>query len=206
MIGRASLVQATPGTSAPALPGTVVIDEIIHLYRVAGRRDSTLDGLTQTDHALQAALLAEDEGAPESLVVAALLHDLGHLLEPGPRDIAQLGVDYRHEEVGSEWLARAFGPEICEPIRLHVHAKRYLCAVEEHYLDALSQSAMRSLDLQGGPMGAAEARAFEGARWFREAVTLRRLDERAKQRGISVPDIEDYRPRLEAMLPYLLRG
>ena len=191
---------------APQPAGEAVIDAIIHLYKVAGRRDTTVDGLSQVDHAVQTAQLAEDERAPESLVVAALLHDLGHLLEPWPRDIAHLGVDHRHEALGAAWLARAFGPEVCEPIRLHVQAKRYLCTVEESYLETLTPSAMRSLELQGGPMGAADARAFEGARWFREAVWLSRLDERAKRGGMSPPDFEEYRARLEAMLPYALRG
>lgn len=206
MMGAAFRPDQGVAAHARPMPGAAVVDAVIHLYKVAGRRDTTVDGLSQADHAVQCALLAEDERAPESLVVAALLHDLGHLLEPWPRDIAQLGVDHRHEEIGSAWLARAFGPEVCGPIRLHVPAKRYLCAVEENYLEALTPSSMRSLELQGGPMGAASARAFEGQRFFREAVWLRRLDDRAKRRGMSLPDIEEYRPRLESMLPYALRG
>ena len=115
--------------------------------------------MSQAEHALQAAELAEREGAPDRLVVAALLHDVGHLLDGQDEDLADRGVDGRHEEAGCAWLARHFGPEVTEPIRLHVAAKRYLCAVDPSYLDGLSPASRLSLSVQGGPMGAEERAA-----------------------------------------------
>jgi gamma-butyrobetaine dioxygenase len=95
-------------------------------------------------------------------------------------------------------LARWFGPEVTEPVRLHVAAKRYLCAVEPGYLAALSPASVHSLGLQGGPMTDAEARAFESNPYYRDAVRLRRWDDEAKVVGLAVPGIEHYRDRLEA--------
>ena len=117
--------------------------------------------MSQAEHALQAAELAEREGAPDALVVAALLHDVGHLLDGQDEDLADRGVDGRHEEAGCAWLAAHFGPEVIEPIRLHVAAKRYLCAVDPAYLDGLSPASRLSLSLQGGPMDAEERARFE---------------------------------------------
>ena len=107
---------------------------------------------SMTAHALQAAYFAQQDGAPAQLVLAALLHDIGHLVQDAPADIADWTVDARHEEIGSRWLARRFGPEIAGPVRLHVPAKRYLCATDPMYLAKLSQASVHTLKLQGGPM------------------------------------------------------
>ncbi len=114
------------------------------------------EAVSQTEHALQAAELAEREGAPDHLVVAALLHDVGHLLDGQDEDLANRGLDGRHEEAGYAWLAKHFGARVTEPIRLHVAAKRYLCAVDPTYLADLSPASRMSLALQGGPMDVSE--------------------------------------------------
>jgi phosphonate degradation associated HDIG domain protein len=149
--------------------------------------------VSQLEHALQAARLAQISGCPESLIVAALLHDVGHLVHESGEDIADRGTDSRHEALGEAWLARHFGPEITEPIRLHVNAKRYLCAVEPEYLQQLSAASVQSLKLQGGPMSSDEVKAFEANPHFQDAVTLRRFDDEAKVVGLETPGLEEYR-------------
>src|SRR5579884_315657 len=134
--------------------------------------------VSQQEHAVQAAWLATQEGAPDALVAAALLHDIGHLLTDED-DPAEQDVDRRHEDAGCFWLEATFGPEVTEPIRLHVAAKRYLCAVDRTYMDGLSAASIRSLELQGGIFRGAEVSAFEANPWHGDAVRLRRWDDQA---------------------------
>jgi [1-hydroxy-2-(trimethylamino)ethyl]phosphonate dioxygenase len=136
--------------------------------------------VTQLQHALQCAQLAEDEGASPALITAALLHDVGHLLEDDFEDAPEHDEDRRHEEVGDAFLSKWFGADVSEPARLHVAAKRYLCAVEPGYFDALSPASQHSLMLQGGPMSAAELAEFEAGPYAEQAVRLRRWDDRGK--------------------------
>jgi len=156
------------------------------------------ESVTQTEHALQTAALAASDGAPAALVVAALLHDVGHLLHTGGEDIADRGIDTRHERIGARWLTPRFGPDVSEPVRLHVAAKRYLCGTDPEYLGRLSPASVRSLELQGGAMTPGAARQFERQDHWREALRLRRWDEEAKVPGLSVPPIDEYRERVEA--------
>lgn len=174
------------------------IDEILTLFATRGDEAYFGEPVSQQEHALQAAWLAEQEGAPDTLVVAALLHDIGHLAHGLAEDIAEQGVDARHEEVGEAWLASRFGPAVTEPVKLHVAAKRYLCAVDSGYAGQLSPASVRSLELQGGPFTPAQVREFEQHRYYREAVRLRRWDDQAKVPGLVVPGLEQYRGRLEA--------
>jgi phosphonate degradation associated HDIG domain protein len=150
------------------------------------------EDVTQRGHMLQSAALAEAAGAPDSLVVAALLHDVGHFVYPGPEDIAALGVDAQHEDAGADWLAQWFGPEVVEPVRLHVAAKRWRCGRQPAYLQTLSAASVQSLALQGGPMSEAEAIAFEASPWFEAAVQLRDCDDRAKELDAETPDLEHF--------------
>jgi len=174
-----------------------VVEEIFRLFATQGDFAYHGEPVSQKEHALQTAYLAAKEDAPESVVVAALLHDIGHLLSGLPEDIAQHGIDSRHEAAGEQWLSRYFPPAVTEPIRLHVAAKRYACAQDADYLKLLSPASVRSLELQGGPMGAAEMAEFRTNRYFRDALQLRRCDDRAKIPRLMVPGLETYRLRLE---------
>jgi phosphonate degradation associated HDIG domain protein len=177
-----------------------IIDHIFALFREKGNGAYFGEAVTETEHALQAAHLAEQSGAAAELIAAALLHDVGHLLHGLPENLAERGIDGRHEEGGAAWLGRYFARGVVDPVRLHVAAKRYLCAVEPDYQAGLSEASQRSLRLQGGSMSAPEVDRFEREPWFRSAVAVRRWDDRAKVPGLIVPALDHYRPCLEAVL------
>jgi gamma-butyrobetaine dioxygenase len=150
-----------------------------------------------TDHMRQAAHAAERDGAPPALIAAALLHDVAYVVHQSAGDPA---LDDGHPEIGARFLAAHFVPAVSEPVRLHVAAKRYLCAVEPGYRSALSPASIRTLAVQGGPYDEAEARAFAAAPFAHDAVRLRRYDDAAKVVGADIPDLEHYRPLLEGLL------
>jgi phosphonate degradation associated HDIG domain protein len=178
------------------IAGVHVVDEIITLYRERGDAMYFGEPVTQLAHALQAAWLAELDGSDDALVIAALLHDIGHLLHGRDEAIAGRTIDARHERIGATWLARHFDAAVSEPVRLHVAAKRYLCAVERQYLNELSTASVQSLALQGGPLTPAAAHEFEAQPAWRAAVRLRRWDDRAKVVGLAVPGLEGYGMRM----------
>jgi [1-hydroxy-2-(trimethylamino)ethyl]phosphonate dioxygenase len=177
-----------------------VIDRLFTLFREKGNGAYFGEAVTETEHALQCARLAEQSGAAPELIAAALLHDVGHLLHGLPEDVAERGIDGRHEEAGADWLGRYFVTGVVGPVRLHVAAKRYLCAVEPNYHAGLSAASQHSLRLQGGPMCPQEVCRFEQEPWFRSAVAVRRWDDGAKMPGLIVPGLDHYRPCLEAVL------
>ena len=158
------------------------------------------EGVSQLEHALQAAALAEGEGQPAAQIVAALLHDIGHLMHDLPEDIADQGVDTQHESLASAWLSQHFGPEVSEPVRLHVAAKRYLCHADPRYFDHLSEASKLSLRLQGGRMTADEAARFEREPFRAEAIDVRRWDDEAKVVGATTPGLDHFRPLVESLL------
>jgi len=177
-----------------------LIDEIFRVFRDYGAEQYLGEQVSMTEHMLQAAYAAERDGASQTLVAAALLHDYGHFIHGLPEDAAEHGIDTRHEEVAHAFLAEHFGPAVAEPIRMHVAAKRYLCVVEPSYLDELSPASVLSLELQGGPYGAEDVAAFESSPYAKDAVRLRRYDDVGKVAGMETPDLEHYRPVLEAVL------
>lgn len=166
------------------------VDDVLSPLLAAGGRAYLGEGVSIAHHSLQAAHLAELEGAPPSLVVAALLHDLGWLLRGGARS---------HDARGTAFLASHFDPEVTEPVRLHVAAKRYLCTVEPAYRSTLSLASVRTMRTQGGLLDDDAVAAFEAEPYAAEAVTLRRLDDRAKVPGAGTPDLEHYRHFVEAL-------
>jgi len=173
-----------------------VVDFILQLFQDKGAAAYFGEPVSQTAHGLQTAQLAIKAGADDSLIVAALIHDIGHLLHGLPETVADQGVDGRHEDQGAVWLAKYFGEEVTEPIRLHVAAKRYLCAVNAQYMNKLSPASIQSLHLQGGPLKAGAVRDFESLPHYKQAVQLRHWDDQAKEAGLQVPGLESYRGRL----------
>jgi [1-hydroxy-2-(trimethylamino)ethyl]phosphonate dioxygenase len=176
------------------------IDLIFERFDRHGGNDYGSERVRQLEHALQCATLAEFEGADATLVTAALLHDIGHLIHDLGDSPAARGIDDRHELRGREWLARWFGEAVTEPVRLHVNAKRYLTATDPGYFATLSAGSVRSLELQGGPFSAELAAGFIGLPFARDAVRLRRWDEAAKMPGKATPDLAHFRRYLEASL------
>jgi predicted HD phosphohydrolase len=175
------------------------VDEAFALYRRRGDAAYFGEAVSMTEHGLQAAHFAELAGASARVVAASLLHDIGHLIATVPDDIGEWTVDARHEETGARWLAKRFGVELSEPVRLHVPAKRYLCAVDDDYVARLSPASVLTLKLQGGPMSAQEVTRFEAEPFHREAVLLRRSDDQGKIAGLVTRSLEDYRGLLESL-------
>jgi [1-hydroxy-2-(trimethylamino)ethyl]phosphonate dioxygenase len=181
--------------------GAVIPEEIQTLIQLLrDHSDSEYGGevVTQGEHALQSALLAEQAGASAELITAALLHDVGHLLHHLPDDAPDRGVDDHHEVTAARRLQKLFGPEVVEPVRLHVAAKRYLCAVEPGYWESLSEPSQVSLKLQGGPMSVDEVRAFQDHPQCDAAVAVRRWDDLAKTAGLQTPTLDHFVPYIIA--------
>jgi phosphonate degradation associated HDIG domain protein len=158
------------------------------------------EDVTQMEHALQAAHHAKLDDASPALVAAALLHDIGHLMQKIGEDAADRGIDTRHEQIGAGYLARAFGPEVTEPIRLHVAAKRYRVAVDPAYASRLSEASQQSLTLQGGPMNADEIKVFLADPFAAAAQKLRSYDEAGKDLDAEVASFEAYRASLRGLI------
>lgn len=176
-----------------------VAEEILSLFAARGASEYFGEAVSVVDHGLQAAHFARAAGAPGPLVLAALLHDIGHLLDDVSSDIADWHDDARHEQVGSDWLTPRFGPSVADPVRLHVAAKRYLCATSPGYFTKLSPASVLTLKLQGGPMSADEIAAFEREPYFREAVRVRVWDDRSKVVGLATAPLSDYRNLIESL-------
>ncbi len=176
------------------------IAEIFDLLQNRADASYGLAGITQRQHALQAAMFAEADGLLSALIAAALMHDIGHLIHQLGDYPAAAGIDDRHEDAGNRYLARWFPAEVTEPIRLHVAAKRYLCATEPGYFGKLSADSVLSLSLQGGRMSCQEAKQFERLAHWRQAVQLRRYDEAAKERDLETPAVAHFMPHVAASL------
>jgi phosphonate degradation associated HDIG domain protein len=178
-----------------------ILDEIFDLFNHHGGSLYFGELVTETEHALQCAYLAQESGASNEVIAGALLHDIGHLRHNMGEDIAESGVDAKHEDVGAKWLSQYFPKEVVDCVRLHVEAKRYLTAVEPEYLAGLSEASRQSLELQGGPYTLEEAREFESREPnFEVAIQVRRWDDQAKVVGLDVPPVEHYREILKSVL------
>ncbi len=174
-------------------------EQVISLLEENGGDSYFGEPVTVLEHCLQAARFAQEAASSPEQTVAALLHDVGHLLHSLSEDAAETGVDTHHEELAVELLGAHLPASVTEPIRLHVAAKRYLCAAEPPYLRALSPSSLLSLGLQGGPMTIEEATAFLAGPFAQQAIALRRWDDEAKIAGLSVPPAETYLPLLQQL-------
>ena len=170
----------------------LTIPDICALYERHGGRMYSGEPVTQLEHALQSAALAETAGADAELITAALLHDLGHLLNDQGDTPTARGIDDVHQYFALPFLRGLFDERVLEPIRLHVDAKRYLCATRAGYYDALSADSKRSLALQGGTFSAAEAAEFIARPLAQRAVELRLWDDAAKLAGQRTPALAHF--------------
>jgi phosphonate degradation associated HDIG domain protein len=174
------------------------LDDIEQIYATRGGLHYG-EGVTQLEHALQSAVLAQAQGCPPSLVAAALLHDIGHLFE-NEKDVAAGRLDDRHETTGARVLQALFPEAVYRPVALHVAAKRYLCFTEAQYWAGLSPASQKSLELQGGPFDQAQALAFERAPYWHDAVQLRRFDDMGKRTETSGLAFADFIPLMRELL------
>lgn len=172
------------------------IAEIVQLLSSRATTWYGQEAVSQLDHALQCAHLAELANEMPETVVAALLHDLGHMLgaerDSVPDQAGAPTKDDLHQFVALPFLRSLFPDAVLEPIKLHVDAKRYLCAVDAGYWDALSPASKHSLELQGGRYDDAQVRSFEDLTFYAEAVRLRRYDDLAKVPGQTTPALAHY--------------
>ncbi len=178
----------------------LTIPDICELYLKPGQVPYGNEGVSQLDHALQCATLAEAANQPDEMVVACLLHDLGHLLHHYGMDATDCKIDDRHEHRAIPYLKSLFCPAVLEPIRLHVEAKRYCCAVEPTYWSQLSLGSKETLQLQGGVFSREAAQAFMAQPYAEAAVQLRRWDDQAKVVGLVTPNFAHFRRRMETCM------
>lgn len=174
-------------------------EDLLLLLATNGYESYFGEPVTVLEHSLQAAHFAREANSSEELIVAALLHDIGHLLHQSGEDAADHGHDTHHEELADVVLSKHLPKPVTVPIRLHVAAKRYLCASDPGYLAALSPSSGLSLKLQGGPMSHEETRAFLSGAFAREAIALRHWDDRAKIPALAVPGLDSYASLLRGL-------
>lgn len=185
---------------------SLAIPDIIDLFLTRGHAQYDGEPVTQLEHALQSAHLAEQDGADSALITAALLHDLGHLLHDFGGTPTQQGLDDLHQYRCLPFLRPLFGPATLEPVRLHVDAKRYLCARVPGYVASLSLDSQRSLVLQGGVFSEAQAQAFMALPHAGDALRLRHWDDSAKSADADTPDLTHFARHMEASAAARMAG
>jgi phosphonate degradation associated HDIG domain protein len=173
----------------------LTLEDIELLFSRHGNAQYSGEPVTQLEHALQTAHLAEQSDASDELVTACLLHDLGHLLNKQGETPTLRGIDDTHQYFALPFLRGLFPSAVLDAIKLHVDAKRYLCRANEGYWAKLSDDSKRSLELQGGIFDAAQAAAFLGQPGARDAVMLRQWDDLAKQEDWRTPSLVHFMAR-----------
>jgi predicted HD phosphohydrolase len=176
-----------------------VIEEILGAYETGGDLDYG-ENISMREHMLQTACLAEQDGNEERIIIAALLHDYGHLVCQQPNDIFAEGGDNFHQVLGARALENWFDEEIVGAVRLHVDAKRYLCAANNNYLARLSDASITTLGVQGAPMNNEEMIEFRKHAGYKMALTIRVYDDLGKVPGMPRPELEYYLPMLARIL------
>lgn len=170
------------------------------VFESGGARAYLGESLTLAEHMLQAATLAAEEGMSDEIIVAALLHDIGHLVSELGAFSMEDAHDRHHEEAGSRVLRGFLPPVVVDCVRHHVDAKRYLCATDPEYLRHLSPASLHSLSLQGGPMNEEEMAAFERIPHREDVVQVRRLDDAGKTVGRQTPELRHFAPLVQRLV------
>lgn len=174
-----------------------VTARIADIFERRGGEEYLGEPVSMAEHMLQGAAEAERRGEPEEIIVAALLHDIGHFTSELGMFTMQDDFDRRHESAGAEFLAPWFPERVVNCVRHHVAAKRYLCATDADYFGKLSPASVHSLNLQGGPMMAEEVEAFARNPHLDAILTVRRLDDGGKTEGAPVPDFAHFASMVE---------
>ena len=173
----------------------LTLEDLHDLFARHGASRYSGEPVTQLEHALQTAHLAEQSDADDELVTACLLHDLGHLLNPQGDTPTLQGIDDTHQYFALPFLRGLFPERVLGAIQRHVDAKRYLCQARPDYFDKLSDDSKRSLQLQGGVFSAAQAEAFIALAGAQDAVRVRVWDDLAKQAGLRTPTLAHFLQR-----------
>ncbi|MDX1785230.1 MAG: HD domain-containing protein [Roseovarius sp.] len=167
------------------------------MFKRRGAESYLGEDVTMSEHMLQGATLAQQAGASDVLIAGALLHDIGHYTNEFPEDALARGTDNLHEEAGARVLDGFFPSLVTDCIRWHVAAKRYLCATDPAYFSKLSEASVHTLNLQGGPMDAAEVAEFAKQPNLNEILQVRIWDDQGKVPGMPTPDFDDFAPLLQ---------
>jgi len=189
-----------PTPDMTTLTANTIVDFIGDIFARRGAESYLGERVTMSQHMLQAALLAEQAGAAEPVIVSALLHDIGHYTNEFPEDALAQGTDNLHEEAGARVLAPFFPTSVTDPIRHHVAAKRYLCATDPDYFGKLSEASVHTLNLQGGPMSDLEATAFAQEPNLDAIVQVRIWDDQGKDPAITTPGFDHYAPMIQRVV------
>ena len=175
-----------------------IVDKIINKYK--SNNDLYMgEKVTISEHMIQTAMLAEQNNSPKSLICASLLHDYGHFIIDDPDLMVSKSLDGKHENIAYDFLKNYFKPEVVEPIKLHVRAKRYLCR-NKLYCNLLSEASKISLELQGGIMNDEEAKTFTSMKFHKESIMLRKYDDGGKVANIKIKKIDDYQNLISSQL------
>lgn len=177
-----------------------IVPFIINLFERRGAEEYMGEPVSMAQHMEQTAACAVAENASDALVVAALLHDIGHFVGDFPVDALEKGINNHHENVAAQFLEPYFPESVTEPIRLHVPAKKYLCATDESYFDKLSDASKQTLDVQGGFMSNEEIAQFETNRYYREAVQLRKYDDSGKVANKTIRPVTHYQSLIYSLI------
>ena len=186
--------------STPALDSTTIVAFLADIFERRGAEEYLGEPVTMAEHMLQGAWFAEQDKASDELVAAALLHDVGHFTSEFGAYSPDDTEDKHHDDAGAEVLAPFFPPLVTECVRLHVAAKRYLCATDQSYDAKLSTASRHTLALQGGPMNAGEIAEFRSSPFYKEAVRVRLWDEAGKVAGMQTRGFRDYAPLLQRVV------
>ena len=179
---------------------SIVYEEIEKLFSQNSAREYLGEDVTLVEHMLQCATLALEDGASSQMIVAALLHDVGHLLIPDALEQQDSGIDAHHDEVGFDWLAQRFSDEVSIPVKLHVNAKRYLVTTNPEYEKLLSAASVITMRLQGGLMDEGELAEYESQEFADNGIQIRLWDDEGKVRGSEHLPLESFRDHIEICL------
>ena len=186
-------------TDAADLNRDTIVAFLADIFDRRGAEEYLGERVTMAEHMLQGATFAEQDGHSEAIIVAALLHDIGHFTSEFPMEVNET-VDRLHEEAGARILDRFFPSLVTDCVRFHVAAKRYLCATDPAYFAELSPASVHSLNLQGGPMNADEVAAFETNPNLADIVTVRKLDDAGKVPDMETPDFAHFAPMIQRVV------